>query len=531
MVMRAGLARTVARVALMAGLALAAYGPAQAQRTLTIGRSTEQAAMDPHYVLLGNNTSTAENIYDRLTESDDNLRPRPSLATAWRNIDPLTWEIDVREGVTFHDGQPMTADDVAFSIMRPRAIRNSPASMATWLVGVKSAEAIGPYKVRVHTETPNPLLMDNIGPIFVVSAKLGPDVPIEEFNSGAKVNGTGPYKFVRRAPGDFVELAPNPSYWGTKPVFDRVVLKFISNDANRIAALISGAVDVTERIPPGDIAALGKRDDLTMYSTMSTRMIYLAMDSVRDQSPFVTDRDGKPLERNPLRDLRVRQALTHLVNRQALVERVLSGAGEPAGQMVPSIQGGHDPALVPPALDIERAKKLLAEAGYPNGFGLTLHTSNNRVPRDAEVAQAIGQMFARGGVQVKVEAMPYAAYVPQATAQKFSMFVFSYGSNASSAALPLAGILHTNDPERKIGQLNRTRYTNPAYDAALAKSFVEFDEAKRNAAMAAATRIAFEDVAIIPLYWQKLYWASRKGFTVVPSRDESTSVRYVSPAK
>jgi peptide/nickel transport system substrate-binding protein len=376
-----------------------------------------------------------------------------------------------------------------------------------------------------------PLLMDNIGPIFVVRAKIGPDAGNEEFNSGAATIGTGPYRFVSRVPGERVDLAANPDYWGGKPVYDRVILKFISNDAARIAALLSGSVDVTERIPPGDIATLQSRPDISLFSVQSTRVIYLAIDSVRDVSPTITDRDGKPLDRNPLRDRRVRQALSMMINRDAIVARVLTGAGVAAGQMVPDVQGGHDPSLTPTPYDPEGAKKLLAEAGYPNGFGLTVHTSNNRVPKDGELGQAIGQMFSRGGLRVQVEAQPYTTYVAQATAGKFSLFVFSYGSNATSAALPLAGILHTNDPARNIGQLNRTRYTNPAYDRALEAALEEFDETKRNAAMAAATRIAMQDYAILPLYWQKLFWAARKGFIVTPDRGESTSALYVMPTK
>ncbi len=522
---------TTRRLSLLLLLLALAHASTARAVDLTIGRSTEQHAMDPHFVLLGNNTSTAENIFDRLVFIDPNLKMHPSLATFWRVIDPLTWEISLRAGVRFHDGAEMTAEDVAFSIMRPRAVKNSPASMNTWLVGVKSVEVTAPLTVRVRTEAPMPLLMDNIGPVFVVRAKIGPDAGNEEFNSGAAAIGTGPFRFVSRVPGDRVELAANPTYWGGKPVYDRVILKFISNDAARIAALLSGGVDVAERIPPGDIDALQGRPEISLFSIQSTRMIYLAVDSVRDVSPTITDRDGKPMERNPLRDRRVRQALSMMVNRDAIVSRVLTGAGVPAGQVVPDVQGGHDPALKPTPFDLDGARKLLAEAGWPNGFGLTVHTSNNRVPKDGELGQAIGQMFSRGGLRVQVEAQPYTTYVGQATAGKFSLFVFSYGSNATSAALPLAGILHTNDPAKNIGQLNRTRYTNPLYDRAIEAALEEFDEAKRNAAMAAATRIAMEDYAILPLYWQKLYWAARKGFTVVPDRGESTSALYVIPTR
>ena len=344
--------------------------------------------------------------------------------------------------------------------------------------------------------------------------------------------GTGPYRFKQVIPGDRVVVEANPSYWGAKPAFDTVTLKFLANAAARSAALLSGAVDVIEQIPPSDISIFQNRSDLTLYSVTSTRMIYLAMDQGRDDTPFVTDKDGAPVKVNPLKDRRVRLALSKLINRQAIVERVVSGAGEPAGQIVPEGMGGYDVSLKPMAFDPEGAKKLLAEAGYPNGFGLTLHSSNNRFPNDSQLAQAIGQMFSRGGLKVNgVEPLPYNVYAPGATARKYSLFVFSYGSVASSSLNGLSGVLASYDKEAGTGSLNRARYSNPQFDAVLRQAASEFDETKRNRLLAEATRIAMEDGGILPLYWQKLYWAARKGFVVDPDRGEATSALFVSTTK
>jgi len=261
-------------------------------------------------------------------------------------------------------------------------------------------------------------------------------------------------------------------------------------------------------------------------------MIYLAMDQGRDNSPFITDKDAAPLKANPLKDRRVRLALSKLINRPAIVERVLAGAGEPAGQIVPDGMGGYDPSLQPMGFDPEGAKKLLADAGYPNGFGLTLHGSNNRFPNDSQLTQAIGQMFSRGGLRVNgVDVLPYNVYAPGATARKYSLFIFSYGSVASSSLNGLSGVLATFDKDAGTGSLNRARYSNAQFDALLRQAASEFDETKRNRLLADATRVAIEDAGILPIYWQKLYWAARKGFIVDPDRGESTAARFVSLAK
>ncbi len=309
-------------------------------------------------------------------------------------------------------------------------------------------------------------------------------------------------------------------------------MKFLSNAAARSAALLSGAVDVIEQIPPSDTGLFQNRQDVSLFSITSTRMIYLAMDQGRDDSPFITDKNGAPLKVNPLKDRRVRLALSKLINRQAIVDRVVAGAGEAAGQIVPEGMGGYDATLKPMPFDPDGAKKLLTEAGYPDGFGLTIHGSNNRFPNDSQLAQALGQMFSRGGLRLNgVEVLPYNVYAPGATARKYSVFEFSYGSVASSSLNGLSGVLATYDKQAGTGSLNRARYSNPQFDALLKQAATEFDEAKRNHLLAEATQVAMEDAGILPIYLQKLYWAVRKGFVVDPDRGEATSVRFVSLAK
>lgn len=499
---------------------------------LTIGRATEQNSLDPQFSDLGNDAATAENMFDSLIEFDSKLRVHPSLAVSWKLLDPLTWEISLRPGVSFTDGTPFTGNDVVFSLNRARDIPNSPGPLASFVRPVRQTEVIDPHTLRVHTDQPTPLLLDMIGRIFVVPAKLGASVATEDFSTGRAMIGTGPYRFKQAIPGDRVVVSANDHWWGGKPTFDTVTLKFLPNAAARSAALLSGSVDVIEQIPPSDISLFQNRQDVSLFSVTSTRMIYLAMDQGRDDSPFITDRNGAPLKVNPLKDRRVRLALSKLINRAAIVDRVLAGAGEPAGQIVPEGMGGYDASLQPVAFDPDGARKLLTEAGYPNGFELTVHGSNNRFPNDSQVTQAVGQMFSRGGLRVNgVEALPYNVYAPAATARKYSLFIFSFGSVASSSLNGLTGVLATYDKDAGTGSLNRARYSNPQFDALLRQASTELDEAKRNKLLADATRVAMDDAAILPIYWQKLYWAARKGFIVDPDRGESTAARFVSLAR
>lgn len=498
---------------------------------LTIGRATEQNSLDPLFSDLGNDSATAENMFDGLVQFDANLQIQPALAPSWKLLDPLTWEIKLRPGVHFHDGSGFTGQDVAFSMQRARSVPNSPGPLASFVRPIKSVEVIDPLTIHIHTTSPTPLLMDFAGRIFIIPAKLGASVTTDDFNAGRAMIGTGPYHFRSSAPGDKVVMSANPDYWGKKPEFETVTLKFLPNPGARSAALLSGSVDVIEQIPPSDISVFRGRDDVSLFSVVSSRLVYLAMDQGRDESPFLTDKDGNPLKTNPLKDRRVRLALSKLINRPAITERVLAGAGEPAGQLVPDGMGGYDPDLKPMTYDPAGGHKLLEEAGYKDGFGLMLHGSNNRFPNDSQLTQAIGQMFSRGGLRVNgVEVLPYNVYAGQATQRKYSLFLFSYGSVASSALNGLSGVLATYNAAAGTGSLNRARYSNPQFDTLLQQAAAEFDETKRNQLLAAATRVAMEDAGILPLYWQKLFWAARKGYAVEPDRGESTSVHFVSLA-
>ena len=510
---------------LLAGVA----HPARAA-DLAFGRATEQSAIDPHFSQTGPNNATSSAMFERLVTPDPHLQLHPGLAVSWRLLDPLDWEVKLRPGVKFQDGSPFTAADVAFSLDRVRHIPRSPAPWTHAVTNVARIDIVDPLTLHIHTPGPTPLLMQQIGLIAIVPAKLGDAVTTEDFDNGRAAIGTGPYRFRSWVPNDRLVLDANPDWWHGKPEWDHITLRFIPNGAARAAALLSGQVDLIDSVAPADAAELGRAKGVTLFESATNRIIYLALDAAREPTPFVTAADGKPLEKNPLRDLRVRQALSKLLNRGGITERVLTGAGEPAGQIVPEGEGGYASDLPPVAQDLAGAKALLAAAGYPGGFGLTLHTSSDRYPGDAQVAQAAAQMFARGGIHVNgVEALPYNVFAPAATARKYSVFLFGWSSDTGDSSEALRSILATYDPASGMGALNRVRYSNPQFDATLRQAMVEFDPAKRNALLADATRIAINDVALIPLYWQKAIWAGRDGVRFDANMSEDSSVLWAHP--
>ncbi|MFY0632174.1 MAG: ABC transporter substrate-binding protein [Vannielia sp.] len=503
--------------------------PAAAE-TLTIGRANEPQSIDPQFSRTGNNQMTALHIFDRLVLTDANVRSMPGLAVSWTNEDDTHWLVKLREGVTFHDGSPFTAADVVYSLERAPDVPNSPASFAGSVSNLEAMEVVDDLIIRFTTKTPDPLFIENIGTVYILSKAASEGMANEDFNSGKAAIGTGPYKFVSWSPGDNLELARNDAYWGEAPAYESVNMRFISNDAARVAALLSGAVDLIDLVPPADLPNLRANEDVTVYDTPTVRLIYLALNQA-DDAPLLTDTAGNALAENPLKDPKVRMAISMMIDRQAIIDRLFYGAGEAASQIVPTgVFGFNDQIGVTP-YDPEGAKALLAEAGYPEGFGITIHGSNDRFSQDAELAQVLGQFLARGGLTVNaVETLPYSVFSKDAGNNAYGAFVFSYGNSTGEASRGLLSAIHTYSPDQDLGTLNRFRYSNPAFDEAVVAAAQVFGEAEREAALADAMALAFNDTPIVPLYFQALSWASSAKIDYTPRRDERTLAMGARPA-
>ena len=498
-----------------------AFLPARAA-DLSVALSADVTSMDPHYHNLTPNNNVAEHVFETLVTKDTRSRLRPSLAESWRAVDDLTWEFKLRKGVKFHDGSDFTAQDVVFSLDRVPNVPNSPSSFAAYSKQIIEKIIVDPLTLRFKTATPYPLMPNDMSTIFILSARVAKGAATEDFNSGKATIGTGPFRFVRYAKGDRIEFTRNETYWGAKPAWDKVTLRVITADPTRVAALLAGDVRAIENVPTSDIARIAKSNDLTLYRTVSHRLMYIHLDGDRDRSPHVFDKAGKPLEKNPLKDIRVRKAISKAINRQALVERVMEGAAVTTGQLMPEGMFGYSSTLKTEPYDLEGAKKLLAEAGYPDGFAMTLHAPNDRYVNDEQIAQALAQLLARVGIATRVEAMPSSVYFSRATKLEFSFMLLGWAADTAEVSSPLKALLATFDTSKGMGTANRGRYSNAKMDALLAQALAIVDDSKRERVLQQATEIAISELGIIPLYHQHNVWATRKGVTYAARTDERT---------
>jgi peptide/nickel transport system substrate-binding protein len=527
-------ARRVARaplplmLATFASLGAMLASPAALSASLTVGLGTDVTSIDPHYHNLTPNNNVAAHLFGTLVERNEKSIPQPGLATEWKAIDPLTWEFKLRKGVKFHDGSEFTAADVVASIERVPKVPNSPSPFTAYTKQIQKMEVVDPYTIRFRTATPYPLMPSDMTQVAIIS-KAYANASTEDFNSGKAAIGTGPFKLARYAKSDRVELVRNDAWWGGKLPWEKVTLRILPQDAPRVAALLAGDVQIIENVPTADVGKLRGNKQLTMYKAISDRLIYLHLDSARDASPFVTDKAGAPLAKNPLRDPKVRKALSKMINRPAIVERVMETEAVMAGQLVPDFLFGATKNLAVEKFDVEGAKKLLAEAGYPDGFGLTIHTPNNRYVNDEQIAQAVAQMLSRGGVPTKVVAMPSATYFTQATDLKFSFMLLGWSTGTGEASSSLKALLMTFNRDKGFGTANRGRYTNTKVDALTEDALQTVDDIKREAYLQRATEIAINDTGIIPLHFQVNLWAARDGIVYQPRLDEQTLAHKMRP--
>ncbi len=518
------LTRLVTTVALASGLALGSAGSAQAQE-FKLAMSSPPSSIDPHFFNLFSNINVSDHMFESLVKMNPDSQPIPGLAESWRLVDDTTWEFKLRRGVKFHDGSDFTAEDVAWSIDRIPLIANSPGRFDSYTKAIISKQIVDSHTIRFKTASPYPLMLPDLTAVFIVSKKAtaGPlpqGLASDEFSSGKGAVGTGPFKFVRFQRDDRVELERFEGYWGNKPAWSKVTLRFIAADPTRVAALLSGDVDAIENVPTADLKRIRENQNLNFFSKVSHRMIYFNLDQ-RDKSPFVADADGKPMDKNPLKDARVRKALSLAVNREAIKDRLMEGLSLPTANVVPSTLFGHNPTLKP-AYDADQAKKLLADAGYPNGFSIAFHGPNNRYVNDDQIMQTIAQMWARIGVKARVDAMPLAVYFGRASKKEFSVTLVGWGAQTGEASSPLRALVACENKEKGFGALNYPSYCNPKMDALLEEGLRTVDDKKRLALFQDAVKIVVDDAVLVPIHHQVTTWAAKRAIDYVGRTDERT---------
>jgi peptide/nickel transport system substrate-binding protein len=540
--MMPSVARRVFGAALLLAAALPAAARPAAAQDLRIASQVDITSVDPHFANLDANNAMAMHIFSRLVDRDARLRLSPGLAESWSLIDDTTWEFRLRRGARFQDGSPVTAEDVKASIERVAAVPNSPSPLSIYVRPVTAVEIIDPLTVRLRTAelfTPMPLFMSAVSIISrrALEAVARPEnrgTPLlattEQMNAGQGMVGSGPFRLVEWRRGQATVLERFDGYHGPAPAFRRVTIRPIPNNSARSAALLAGDVDLIDYVPIADIATLARNPALRMQESVTTRFIFLVLDRHRDAPPFVVDRNGSPLARNPFNDLRVRQAMSRAINRPALIERTMQGQAVATGQFLPPGFAGYSPDLPVEPFDPDGARRLLTEAGYPEGFGITLHTPANRYPNDVQTTQAIAQMLSRIGINARVEAVAPAVFFPRAQALDYSSFLTGYGIVTGEPASFLAFSILTWDAQRGRGAGNRARYANPAVDALYDEALRTADPVAAEARLRQATEVAVRDLAVLPLYHLTHTWAMRAGIAYPGRTDEYTLAQDVRPA-
>lgn len=511
--------------------ALSAAGVAQA-RDLTIALATEPSSMDPQFHSLTPNIQFSETIFDPLVRTDANAKPVPCLAESW-TVNGNVWLFKLRPNVKFSDGSPFTADDVVFTYARVPKVPNSPSSFTLYLKSIDKVEAVDPLTLRITTKGPAPVLLANLSIVPIMSKKAASGAAPEgkttvELNRGDGLIGTGPYKFVSWRRGAEIVLERNPNYWGEKPAWDKITYRPITNPAARVAALLSGGVDMIENPPTDDLARLEQDKKLYIQKTPSVRVIYVALNQSKEVPPGMSGTDGK----NPLTDKRVREALSLAIDRNAIVARIMDGVAQAAGNLLPyPAFGASKKHATAPAADVAKAKELLAAAGYPKGFTVSLGAPAGRYINDQRIAQTVASMWANIGVKTDVETMAPPVFFKKRDSYAFSTYLAGWAAATGEMAHPLTALVVSHDPALGMGTTNWSHYSNPELDRLVLEASKTQDDAKRSDMLQRAANMAMEDYAILPLQFELSVWAMKQDVRYAGRSDQMTLAQDITLAK
>jgi len=476
--------------------------------SIVIAVSSDILSMNPYRY---NETPTNQfmlHIYETLISFDNNAQVQPGLAETWEVAeDGVTYTFHLRKGVKFHDGDEFTAEDVIASFDKAKN-PDSPSAFSSFFTGVESYEALDDYTVAVKTKDVYPVLLNDLSNVYILKKENIEGKTEEEIAD--VVIGTGRYKFVEQVKEDHIDIVANPDHWsGEKPITN-VRFRPITNEATRTATMLTGEVDLTVNIPVRDIERLNNTDGVSVITQKGLREIYLNFDSRKD-SPFFTD---KP---NPMADVRVREAMYRAIDVDTIIKNIMNNYASVMNSYIPENYNGYQD-VERPAYDPELSKKLLADAGYPDGFEVTLDAPNDRYVNDGNIAQAVAGYFEKVGIKVNLNLMPKANFFSYIKpAENKSMLLMTGWSDSSGEGLTLANdLLHTYDLEKGVGTVNRGHYSNTEIDAILAKANVELDADKRAEYIAEADKIAREDFGYIPLHFEHDTYAVKDTINFTP---------------
>ncbi len=520
--------RKTAAAMLVAG-ALAVAGAASAQ-TVRIGNQGDALSMDPHSLNESLQLSVTGNVYEPLVGRDSKLALTPALATSWRQTSPTVWRFELRRNVKFHDGTPFSADDVVFSFARAAG---DGSDMKSYVNDVKEVRKVNDFVVEIETKAPFPILPDVISLLYIMSKKWSEEnqatQPVDrrkgiENAASFRANGTGPFRLRERQPNVKTTFQRNGSYWG-KIEGNVVDVEYtpIGNDATRVAALLSGQVDVIEPVPLQDVARINGSGKTKVMQGPELRTIFLGMDQKRDELLY-SNVKGK----NPFKDKRVRQAFYQAIDIQGIQRTVMRGASAPTALMVGPGINGFDPAMntrLP--FDPEASKKLLAEAGYPNGFEVAMNCPNDRYVNDGNICQAVAANLARVGVKINLQAETKGTYFPKILRRDTSFYLLGWTPGTYDSHNALNALMRCVD-DKGSGQFNLGAYCNPKVDELTLKIQSETDKARRDAMIREAFKIHADDIGHLPLHQQALAWGVANNVSLVQLADNFMPFRYMS---
>ena len=511
---------------------LAIISGANAQ-ALRVGNQGDALSLDPHSLNESLQLSVTGNVYEGLTGRGKNLELTPALATSWKQTSPNVWRFELRKGVKFHDGKDFTADDVLFTLARAAG---DGSDMKSYTNEIKESRKINDFTVEIETKAPFPIFPETLSSLFIMSKKWAEEnqamKPVDrrkgvENAASFRSNGTGPFRTRERQPGVKTVFARNGNYWGkVEGNVTEVIYTPIGNDSTRVAALLSGEVDVMEPVPLQDVSRINASGKAKVLQGPELRTIFLGMDQKRDELLFSSVK-GK----NPFKDKRVRQAFYQAIDIEGIKKTVMRGASVPAAMLIgPGVNGFDANMNKRLPYDVEAAKKLMADAGYAAGFDLTMNCPNDRYVNDGEICQAVAANLSRIGVKINLQAETKGTYFPKILRRDTSFYLLGWTSATYDAHNPMNSIMRCVNTSGG-GQFNLGSYCNPKVDELTAKVQGETDQAKRNGMIKEAYQIHQDDIGHIPLHQQALAWGVSNKVKLVQKADNIMDFKYISITK
>jgi peptide/nickel transport system substrate-binding protein len=496
--------------ALAAAALLSAFALSGVQaKTLKMAYDADPVSLDPHEQLSGGTLQLSHMIFDPLIRWNQELGFDPRLAEKWERIDEKTVRFSLRKGVKFHSGNEMTALDVRWTFDR---LKRSPDFKGIF-APFEALNIVDKYTIDVVTKEPYPLVLHTATYIFPMDRKfydgydakgLPKDAIVKHGDAFASTNasGTGPFVITSREQGVKVEFERFGDYWdkGSPGNVSKIVFTPIKEDPTRVAALLSGDVDFIAPVPPADLDRIDKDPNTDLVTMSGTRIITFQLNQNR---------------RPEFKDKRVRQAIVHAVNNEGIVEKIMRGFGTAAAQQSPKGYLGYNPKLKP-RYDLAKAKQLMMDAGYGNGFSVTMMAPNNRYVNDDKIAEAVAGMLSKINIKVDLKTMPKAQYWPKFDERAADIMMIGWHSDTEDSSNFTEFLLMTPDKETGYGQYNSGNFSNAKVDELVLANQKETDVNKRTAMLQEIEQILYEEAAFVPLHWQDRAWAARKGVDITP---------------